>query len=334
MRWLGRLTKLLAALLVVAAIGLSAFYWIDGQPMGFGGDNRFVSSKNINWQDIGTAQADTAPVVCVSYYDALAYTTWLSDVTRKSYRLPSEAEWEYAARAGGTDSYHWGKDAASACAYANVRSAGAQAISKRQADSDRTDGFPCDDGFADAAPVGRFRPNGFGLYDMQGNAWEWVADCNHKDYVGAPTDGSAWLDDSGQCAFGMIRGGSFLNRVERSSTTVRVGRPRSGRGTNMGFRVASGGQPSASAQSLKQFHSSSEVDDDSPGGRLFNDNCAACHQQRDNFRGIYGKDFNSVAGTIRSGGNNIMSMPAFGDDLSEEEIAVLTSYLLRVNGWD
>ncbi len=305
-----------------------------GACMGFGGDNRFVSSKDINWRDIGQIQSDTAPVVCVSYYDAVAYAEWLTDVTGETYRLPTEAEWEYAARAGSTSSYHWGADAADACEYANVRTVGAQSISQRQADSDVADGFPCDDGHPAAAAVGSFRPNAFGLHDMQGNAWEWVADCNHKNYEGAPTDGSAWLDARGECAFGMIRGGSFLNRVERSSTTVRVGRPRSGRGTNMGFRIARGGKSAGTEQPMQQFIVDTDVDADTPGGQLFNDHCAACHQQRGNLRGVYGKDFDAIANTIRSGGNNIMSMPAFGDTLSDDDIAILTRYLRRVNGWD
>ncbi len=302
--------------------------------MGFTQANKFAPSKDFDWNRIETPQSRSHPVVCVSWFDAAAYAKWLSEKTGDNYRLPSEAEWEYAARAGTTTPYHWGVDAADACEYANVRSPGAKSISKRQADSDVTDGFPCDDGYPHAVPVGQFRPNDFGLYDMQGNAWEWVADCNHKDYTGAPTDGSAWLDAEG-CQFGLIRSGSFLNRVERSSTTVRVGRPRSGRATNMGFRVArdpQGDQASPAGQAAAWILDTSA--DESPGGQLFAENCLACHQRKENFRGIYGRDFASIENTIRTGGNNIMSMPAFGDVLSQEEIDLLATYVRDANGWN
>ena len=300
--------------------------------MGFTEPDRFSMSRDFDWDHIDTEQSDRHPVGCVSWFDAVAYTDWLSDRTGADYRLPTEAEWEYAARAGATTPYHWGVDEAAACTFANVRSPGAQSISQRQSESDRVDGFPCDDGAAAAAPVGQFRPNGFGLFDMQGNAWEWVADCNHKDYVGAPADGSAWLDDSG-CQFGLIRGGSFLNRVERSSTTVRVGRPRAGRGTNMGFRVVRGADAPATSPDARPFISDAGIDADQPGGQLFNEYCQACHQQRDNFRGLYGREQAAVEHIIRSGGNNIMSMPAFGDLLSADQIRVLAAYVRARNGW-
>ena len=175
--------------------------------MEFSKKDSFSIRKDINWDNTGFEQLENSPVGCISYFDAVAYTNWLSAETGHIYRLPSEAEWEYAARAGSTTSYFWGSDEAEACAYANVRSAGAQAISKRQAQSDIDDGFPCDDQATDSATAGDYKPNDFGLYDMQGNVWEWVADCNHKSYEGAPTDGSAWLDDK-DCRFGVIRGGS------------------------------------------------------------------------------------------------------------------------------
>jgi formylglycine-generating enzyme required for sulfatase activity len=304
----------------VAATG----YDIPGKCMGFATPDKFTMSDQFDWQNIDTAQSDRHPVGCVSYYDAAAYAQWLSEQTGKAYRLPTEAEWEYAARAGSTGNYHWGRDAESACTYANIRSPGANAISGRQAKSDETDGFPCDDGYPHGSPVGSFQPNDFGLYDMQGNAWEWVADCNHKDYEGAPTDGSAWLDDK-SCQFGLIRSGSYLNRVERSSATVRVGRPRSGRGTNMGFRVALGGGVAAR---------SARFDDGSPGALLYNEHCEACHQERANYRGIYGKDQATVEGVIRNGGNNVMSMPTFAEVLTAAEITTLATYLRTVNGWD
>lgn len=310
----------------------------EGRCMGFTAPDRFTFSDDFDWQHIDTDQADDYPVTCVSWFDAGAYADWLARATGQPYRLPSEAEWEYAARAGSTTPYYWGTDAAAACRYANVRSPGARSISKRQSASDRDDGFPCDDGFPAASPAGSFRPNGFGLYDMQGNAWEWVADCNHPDYTGAPADGRPWLEAGGRdCQFGLLRSGSFLNRVERSSTTVRVGRPRNGQATNIGFRVARGaavGAAPAPASGGAPASAGAGPADGSPGAVLFGEHCQACHQRSDSLRGLYGRSQQAVAGVIRSGGNNVMSMPAFGDTLTAEEIDTLAAWLRQVNGWD
>jgi formylglycine-generating enzyme required for sulfatase activity len=303
--------------------------------MEFSKPNSFTISKNTNWDNPGFKQDENAPVGCVSFFDAQAYASWLTAQTGETYRLPSEAEWEYAARAGSTAGYHWGADETQACEYANVRSAGAFTISKRQAESDIADGFPCDDGVAQSSAAGSFKPNDFGLHDMQGNNWEWVADCNHKDYDGAPTDGSNWLDEV-KCQFGVIRGGSYLNRIERSSATVRAGRPQTGGAANMGFRVARGTTVTVVPSDVQNpdIDQSATQDDGSAGARLFNDNCAACHIERTAYTGIYGKDQKELETTIRDGGNNIMSMPAFDGELSNEEIAELAAYVRKVNGWE
>ncbi len=311
-----------------------------GGCMEFSTPNSFTTTTEVDWDDPGFEQADDAPVGCVSFFDALAYADWLSELTGEPYRLPTEAEWEYAARAGATTPYYWGSDPTLACEYANVRSAGADAISARQAESDLANGFPCDDGVVQSAPVGSFKPNAFGLHDMQGNAWEWVADCIHKDYNGAPADGSAWLDDT-PCQFGVIRSGSFLNLVERSSTTVRAGRPRSGRATNMGFRIARGDggaipptyADSAAPGQAGTGRSGADRIDDSRGAELFADNCAACHVDNYVFKGLYGTDQASLVRTIRDGGNNVMSMPAFADTLAPEEIEEIATYLRRRHNW-
>jgi formylglycine-generating enzyme required for sulfatase activity len=312
-------------------------YQPEGPCMEFSPPESFTISDEVNWHDTWFPQTDSSPVVCVSFFDAQAYTNWLTSSTGQNYRLPTEAEWEYAARAGSTGPYHWGSDDASSCEFANIRSPGASTISKRQAASDRDDGFPCDDGFAHSSPVGSFSPNAFGLHDMQGNAWEWVADCNHKNYKDAPSDGSAWLDDKG-CQFGIIRSGSFLNRVERSSTTVRAGRPREGRATNMGFRVvrsaAAVDSETIAAPVTWQPGSTGNSDSNDSGADLFSANCAACHVREDDFRGVYGKDQTSVEQTIKDGGNNIMSMPAFADRLSALQITRLAEYVRSQNNWD
>jgi formylglycine-generating enzyme required for sulfatase activity len=325
-----------------AAFVAATDYRTNGPCMEFSPEASFTISDQFNWENPGFEQAGNAPVGCVSYFDAVAYATWLSDTTGQDYRLPTEAEWEYAARAGSTGPYHWGTDRMKACAYANVRSPGAHTISNRQLESDRTDGFPCDDGMPLSSPAGHFRPNDFGLHDVQGNAWEWVADCNHKDYDGAPTDGSAWLDEidaKDGCQFGVIRGGSYLNLVERSSVTVRAGRPQSGRATNMGFRIARGAGPGNATEPLVSAESNAEsgiaasTDANSTGALLFTENCSACHMIPTAYRGIYGKDQQSVESTIRTGGNNVMSMPAFGELLTDDEISELANFVRALNGW-
>ena len=122
--------------------------------------------KDQSWDAPGFKQSNNHPVVCVSWDDAQAYVKWLSAETGQNYRLLSESEWEYAARAGTATAYHFGRTILGNMA---------------QYDSDGT------------AAVGSFPANAFGLYDMHGNVWEWVEDCWHDDYTGAPTNGSAWL---------------------------------------------------------------------------------------------------------------------------------------------
>ena len=156
------------------------------------------------------------PVSRVSWEDAQAYVDWLSRETSEDYRLLSEAEWEYAARAGTTTRYHWGDD-----------------IGRNRANCRR---YPCGDSWEFTAPVGSFGVNGFGLHDVHGNVGEWVEDCRNESYVGAPSDGSAWL--SGECARRVLRGGSwyFFSRSLRAAS--RVWGPTGIRDDSGGFRVA------------------------------------------------------------------------------------------------
>lgn len=186
-----------------------------------------------NWRNPGFHQSDRDPIVCVSWYDAKAYVQWLSMVTAKPYRLLSEAEWEYAARAGQASSRPWGEEPGEACAHANV----ADATAKAEIPGTAFWVFhECNDGWAYTAPVGRFRPNSFGLHDMIGNVWEWTEDCWNETYAGAPSDGSAWT--SGDCVLRILRGGSWndLPRLARSAYRDRV--PNGDRDAVSGFRVA------------------------------------------------------------------------------------------------
>jgi len=128
------------------------------------------------------------PVNRVNYYDALKYAQWLSEKTGETYRLPSEAEWEYFARAGTITQYYWGDDFDPRFAY-----------SWRAFPDDVRDGFPL------INPVGKLKPNNYGLFDVIGNLHEWTNDCWNNSYVGRPLDGSAWTD--GDCDLRMYRGG-------------------------------------------------------------------------------------------------------------------------------
>ena len=156
------------------------------------------------------------PVINVSWDDAVAYTKWLSEQTSKRYRLPSEAEWEYAARAGTTTKYSWGKKIGRN--RANCDGCGSQWDNKK------------------TGPVGSFPANAWGLHDMHGNVWEWVQDCWNDSYRGAPTDGSAW--EGGDCSRRVMRGCSwsfspgFLRATNRGLFTT------GDRGVSIGFRIA------------------------------------------------------------------------------------------------
>ena len=160
------------------------------------------------------------PVVRVSWDEAWAYTAWLSQETGETYRLLSEAEWEYMARAGTQTEWYWGDDASYQCSYANG--------------NDRH--LECSDGSDFAAPVGSFRANAFGLNDVLGNVWEWTEDCWNGDYSGAPADGSARR--LGDCSQRVVRGGSWLLSPRGLRSAFRLMYFARYRGMDLGFRVA------------------------------------------------------------------------------------------------
>ena len=193
----------------------------------------FVIDKTKHWRNPGYAQDDTHPVVCVSWDDAGAYAQWLGHKTGKRYRLLSEAEWEYAARAGTTTSRYWGDDAAAACGYAN----GADITTAAQAPgASGWSATHCDDRSAYTAPVGSYRANAFGLHDMLGNVGEWTQDCWNASYSGAPTDSRAWA--MGDCALRAVRGGAWDDAPAGLRAAYRVGSPTVIRLYSRGFRVA------------------------------------------------------------------------------------------------
>ena len=158
------------------------------------------------------------PVINVSWKDAQAYVRWLSEETGEAYRLLSEAEWEYVARAGTRTARYWGEREAGQCRYAN----GADRTAKRYNDSWTV--AECDDGHYRTAPVGSYAANGFGLHDVLGNVWEWTGDCWNGSYAGAPSNGGAW--ERGDCDLRVRRGGSwsstpwYLRSANRFRDTV------------------------------------------------------------------------------------------------------------------
>jgi len=158
------------------------------------------------------------PVIYVSWNDAIAYAEWLSGETGRRYRLPTEAEWEYAARAGAETTYWWGNEVKQGLA--NCIGCGSQWDGKQ------------------TAPVGSFKPNAFGLYDTAGNVLEWVQDCWHENYKGAPSDGSAWEQkDRGDCGRRGLRGGMWLRAHDIVRSSARLWNRPSFGARALGFRL-------------------------------------------------------------------------------------------------
>ena len=193
--------------------------------------NEFKMDPSCDWLMPGYDQTDQHPVVCVSWEDAERYAVWLAQVTGNHYRLPSEAEWEYAAMAGSATVRSWGDDPDEACFYGNVSD---MALKERFG---ATGIHNCRDGHAYPAPVGSFRANSFGLHDMLGNVWEWAKDCYHRSYTEAPVDGRPWIS-AGECDVRMLRGGSLGNRPPDVRSAYRLRISIDLRDIRLGFRVA------------------------------------------------------------------------------------------------
>jgi formylglycine-generating enzyme required for sulfatase activity len=173
-------------------------------------ESKVEERSNRNWHNPGFLQDDNHPVACINWNDAKAYTKWLSEKTGKVYQLPGEAQWKYACRAGGKHKY-CGSDNIDAVAWYNKNSD------------------------AKTHPVGGKLANGYGLYDMSGNVWEWVEDGYHDSYQGAPTDGSVW---EGKDTVRVLRGGSWGNLPENLRAASRDRAGAAYRGLNIGFRLA------------------------------------------------------------------------------------------------
>ncbi len=213
-------------------------YKTDAEKAGEGGFGWNASEKKFegrdpkySWRETGFAQDDRHPVVNVSWNDATAFCEWLSRKERKTYRLPTEAQWEYACRAGTRTRYYSGNDPSDLKGVANIGDA-----SLKQACSSERWTVSWKDGFAFAAPVGRFQPNAFGLHDMHGNVWEWCSDWYAKDYY----ENSPASDPTGPTtgSYRVDRGGSWQG-IPRGCPSATRYRSAPGYGYyGLGFRVA------------------------------------------------------------------------------------------------
>ena len=195
---------------------------------------RMSRRNRINWRHdyLGRDAGPEFPVIHVSWRDAAAYAAWLAEQTGQSYRLPSEAEFEYALRAGTQTTYWWGEDSP------------AEAVENVTGDGDlsptgarwNTAFARYSDGFWGPAPVASLKPNPFGLFDMGGNVMEWTEDCWHDSFVRAPADGSAWVNPG--CSQRVIRGGAWSSTPAMSRSAYRIAGAEDSSDMRLGFRVA------------------------------------------------------------------------------------------------
>lgn len=214
----------------VAATGRS-----DGQScLVWTSAGKWEQQSGRTWRSTGFSQSDRHPVVCVSWEDTQAYVRWLSSRSGQRYRLLTEAEWEYAARAGTRTAGWWGEAESDQCRYANLADISARA---QVPGASHWPIAPCDDGFAYTSPAGQFQANRFGLFDMGGNVWQRVGDCYLDSYAGAPLDASVAVAHA-VCNARMARGGSWYSGSYGLRAAVRSHRYPDDRESDLGFRVA------------------------------------------------------------------------------------------------
>jgi formylglycine-generating enzyme required for sulfatase activity len=189
-------------------------------------------NPKVNWRNVGFPQTDRHPVTNVSWNDALAFCKWLGEKEKKTYRLPTEAEWEYACRAGTTTRFYAGDDPELLLKIANTYDQSTAKVADRQWAKFALKG---DDGFPFTAPVGSFAPNKFGLYDMHGNVWQWCSDRYAPDYYAhSPAD-----DPQGPATGGrrVRRGGGWATWSFYCRSSFRNFNTPQSRYFNLGFRV-------------------------------------------------------------------------------------------------
>ena len=187
--------------------------------------SEWKDDKTASWHSPGFGQDDSHPVVCVNWNDAKAYAAWLSKQTGKTYRLLSEAEYEYAARAGTATPFWWGSSITPEQANYDGSAEPYKGGGKKGKYRQKT------------MPVKSFEPNPWGLYQVHGNAWSWVEDCWHDSYTGAPNDGSAWTGDCSRPQ-AVLRGGGWDFLPGNLRAAYRSSNYPGNRNGSGGFRLA------------------------------------------------------------------------------------------------
>ena len=217
---------------------------------------KWAKVKGASWRKVGFEQTDDHPVVCVGFHDAVAFCKWLGAKTKQSVRLPTEAEWEYACRAGSEEAFSWGgdyKDGEGRCNAADL-------TGKKKFRGWKT--FRWEDGYVFTSPVGHYKPNAFGLHDMHGNVWEWCSDWFAENYKNAgkvdpkgPAEGKVYPKHRVRGKVHVVRGGSWLSPPPRIRSAFRgmVGEMGLYCDYIIGFRVVAGvaGHPKRPAAMTK-----------------------------------------------------------------------------------
>jgi sulfatase modifying factor 1 len=188
-----------------------------------------------NFHDPGFRQTGEHPAACVSWNDAKAYIAWLNTKTGGGYRLLTEAEWEYLARAGSTAAYPWGASIHDGCAHMNGYD---RVIMAKKGDLYKGEAVSfanCSDGYLNTSPVGSFAPNAFGIFDMIGNLAEWIEDCSTPSYASMQSDGTP---QAGDCSKRMVRGGSWGTQPRQLRSAERIRYSPTDVDDSIGVRVA------------------------------------------------------------------------------------------------
>ncbi len=196
---------------------------------------RLIERRGVTWRDdyLGVKATEELPVIHISWNDAIAYVQWVSARTGKPYRLPSEAEFEYALRSGSTTRYPWG-EGNPGTPLENLTGDGDRSPRLRRSWAKAFVKYS--DGYWGPAPIGKFPADGFGLRDMDGNVSEWTADCWHDNYTRAPADSKAWVNPG--CATHVIRGGSWGSAPDQARSSYRLAAPSDTRSARVGIRIA------------------------------------------------------------------------------------------------
>jgi formylglycine-generating enzyme len=211
-------------------------YMTEGEADGKGGYGLILAEKvtrmdpKFTWRNPPFPQTDEHPVIEVSWNDAVKFAEWLSRKDGQTYRLPTESEWEYSCRGGATTKYYFGNNDEDLAQYANVKDADYRAATGEDK------GIKASDGYAFTSPVGHFKPNQFGLYDMHGNVWQWCGDCYGNYPTSRVTDpaGPARGPDSDR----IIRGGGWANDASWCRSAKRWAVSQSDKSDTKGFRLA------------------------------------------------------------------------------------------------